>query len=186
MKQFQAGLLLPEHTAILFLDDDGVFPNNEQLPLIKYEHAIQISNEEKGAEEIERLLEENHWHHPWRNGIYDYHHYHSSAHEVLVCYAGEAEVQMGGPAGAALEFKQGDVLILPAGTAHKCLRATLDFKCIGAYPENQLFDMNYGKTEERSKAIEQIFKLPLPMADPIYGSDGPLVFHWQLDAAQRA
>jgi uncharacterized protein YjlB len=186
MKQFQAGLLLPEHTAILFLEDDGLFPNNEHLPLIKYEHAFQISNEQMGAEEIEKLLEENSWHHPWRNGIYDYHHYHSTAHEVLVCYSGNSELQMGGPGGVLLEFKQGDVLILPAGTAHKCIQATADFKCIGAYPQDQLFDMNYGKIEERSKAMEHILNVPLPEADPVYGADGPLVFHWQLQQAKRA
>ncbi len=186
MKQFQAGLLLPEHTEIFYLDDDGTFPNNEHLPVVKYQHAFQISNPEMGAEQVEKILQENSWHHPWRNGIYDYHHYHSTAHEVLVCYSGDALLQLGGPGGVEVSFKTGDTLILPAGTAHKCIKASSDFQCIGAYPEDQLFDMNYGKTEERSKAMEAIQKLPLPVADPVYGSDGPLVFHWELHIAKRA
>src|SRR5690606_5793301 len=99
------------------------------------------------------------WHHPWTNGIYDYHHYHSTAHEVLVCYSGDAALKIGGESGVTLRFNTGDVLLLPAGTAHKCEKATLDFKCIGAYPEHQMFDMCYGKAEERSKAMENIARV---------------------------
>ena len=134
MKQFQAGVMLPEHTGIYLLDDDGVFVNNPDLPVVHYEHAMQISNEEEGALMIEKLLEEHAWHHSWRNGIYDYHHFHSTAHEVLVCYSGQARVVLGGESGVVLTFKTGDCLLLPAGTAHKCLEATSDFQCIGAYP----------------------------------------------------
>lgn len=186
MRHFQFGTLLPEQTGIYFLDDDGVFPNNEYLPVVVYEHAFQVSNEEDAADGLEKLLEGNHWHHPWRNGIYDYHHYHSTAHEVLLCYAGSATVQLGGPMGVVLEFRQGDVWILPAGTAHMCLAASGDFKCIGAYPEDQMFDINYGKPEERSKAMEQIEHLPHPKSDPVYGPEGPLAFHWHEDVHIRA
>jgi uncharacterized protein YjlB len=186
MKQFQTGVLLPDHTSIFHFDDDGVFPNNDQLPVVVYEHAFQISNEEVAADEIEKLLEKNRWHHPWRAGIYDYQHYHSTAHEVLICYSGSASVLLGGDSGVTVEFKLGDVILLPAGTAHKCLGATADFKCIGAYPEDQLFDMNYGHQEERAKARENIIKVPLPAFDPVYGADGPLAFHWDLPFAQRA
>lgn len=179
MKQYQAGVLLPDHTGIYYLNDDGTFPNNENLPVIFYEHAFQISNEEEAVKQIEKLLLENHWHHPWTNGIYDYHHYHSTAHEVLICCSGDARIRLGGENGITLSLKTGDVMLLPAGTAHKCEEASLDFKCIGAYPQDQMFDMCYGKPEERSKAIENIAGVPLPVSDPVYGSDGPLIFHWQ-------
>lgn len=181
MKNFQAGLLLPKHTNIFILDDDGIFLNNQDLPVVKYEHVFQINNEDAAVVDIESMLLENSWHHTWRNGIYDYHHFHSTAHEVLVCYSGKATVQLGGPSGIYIEFEQGDVLILPAGTAHRCEKATSDFKCIGAYPVDQLFDMCYGKTEERAKNRANIMDVPLPVADPVYGSDGPLIFHWQID-----
>jgi len=186
MKQYQSGVLPPQHTNVLMLDDDGRFPNNEHLPVIIYEHSFQISNEDEGADQIERIIQDNGWHHPWRNGIYDYHHFHSTAHEVLICYAGSARVQLGGPEGSEVSFKQGDVMVLPAGTAHKCLEGTADFKCIGAYPVDQMFDMCYGELEERSKNIENILKVPLPAADPIYGQDGPLMFHWDIPIAKRA
>jgi uncharacterized protein YjlB len=45
--------------------------------------------------------------------------------------------------------------------------------------------MNYGKTEERSKALENIKHLPLPEADPVYSKDGPLVFHWDIKVQSR-
>lgn len=186
MKQFQSGTLLPRHTHVFLLEDDGIFPNNEQLPAVLYEHVFQIGNEEQAADGIEKLLEQNAWHHPWRNGIYDYHHFHSTAHEVLVCYAGKARVQLGGPSGVTVDFSTGDVLILPAGTAHRCEEATSDFRCIGAYPLDQLFDICYGKVEERAKAREDILKVPLPLADPVYGTDGPLVFQWNIEIAKRA
>lgn len=187
MKQYQAGVMLPEHTGVYLLEDDGVFLNNGDLPVVHYIHAFQLSHEEEAAaDQVEKLLEGNAWHHPWRNGIYDYHHFHSTAHEVLVCYAGSARIQLGGPSGVILDFKQGDVLLLPAGTAHKCLEATADFKCIGAYPRDQLFDMCYGDTEERARAREQIGKVPPPASDPVYGADGPLVFHWNIQLARRA
>jgi uncharacterized protein YjlB len=185
MKQFKAGLLLPEHTAIFLLDDDGIFPNNEHLPVLFYEHALQVSNPEEAGEEIEKIITENFWHHTWKNGIYDYHHYHSTAHEVLVCLEGIANVQLGGPSGVSVNFKQGDVLILPAGTAHKANECSSDFQCLGAYPQDQLFDMNYGKTEERSNAMQNILQVPLPKADPIYNMDGPLAFHWNLHVEHR-
>jgi len=186
MKKFQSGALLPKHTNVFLLDDDGVFPNNEHLPVVMYEHAIQIASETEAADEIEKLLETNAWHHPWRNGVFDYHHFHSTAHEVLVCYAGKSTLLLGGPSGVEITFSQGDALMLPAGTAHKCLSATADFKCIGAYPLDQLFDICYGKTEERAKNREDILKVPLPLADPIYGTDGPLVFHWNIHILKRA
>jgi uncharacterized protein YjlB len=180
MKQYLSGILLPEHTQIYLLDDDGVFPNNPTLPVVLYQHAFQISNPDEAAGTIERVFAENGWHHFWRNGVFDYHHFHSTAHEVLVACSGSAQLMLGGPSGEEVRFQQGDALILPAGTAHKCIEATDDFVCVGAYPLDQLFDMCYGKVEERSKEMKNIQNVPLPKADPVYGKDGPLTFHWDL------
>ncbi|RYY11233.1 MAG: cupin domain-containing protein [Chitinophagaceae bacterium] len=185
MKNFQFGVLPPEHTSVFFLDDDGDFPNNEQLPVIVYEHALQISNEDLAERDIEGLLADNRWHHPWRGQVQDFHHYHSTAHEVLIALKGRATLMLGGPRGTTLQLNPGDVILIPAGVAHKAEESSADFECIGAYPEDQLFDMNYGKPEERSKANENIQQLPLPEADPVYGIDGPLVFHWKLDRNQK-
>jgi uncharacterized protein YjlB len=115
----------------------------------------------------------------WRNGIYSYHHYHSTAHEVLGCYRGSAKVQFGGESGIVEELSAGDVVIIPAGVGHKNLGASADFAVVGAYPRGQDYDMNYGKPGERPRADENIARVPLPETDPIFGKDGPLLRHWR-------
>src|ERR1043166_8878180 len=77
------------------LQDDGIIPNNPKLPLLVYRHALTLGDEDP-ATVIESLLEENSWGGSWRDIIYPYHHYHSTAHEVLVVFSGEAKVQLGG------------------------------------------------------------------------------------------
>lgn len=159
------------------LQDDGSFPNNEKLPLLIYKQAIQLK--EGDAAIIEKVFKANHWGNLWRNGIYGYHHYHSTAHEVLGIYQGEAEVRLGGPEGIQVKVTAGDVIIIPAGVAHKNLGASSDFACVGAYPPGQTFDMNYGKDGERPQADENIARVPLPDNDPVYGKDGVLMREWK-------
>jgi len=185
MKHFQFGVLLPEHTSVYTFDDDGTFPNNEHLPVVVYQHALQISNPDLAEKDLNEVLQQHQWHHPWRGGIQDVHHYHSTAHEVLAVISGTVKLLIGGPSGATVNMSQGDVIIIPAGVAHKCEEASADFECVGAYPLDQLFDMNYGHVDERSRARENILQVPLPAADPIYGADGPLNFHWHLDVHHR-
>jgi mannose-6-phosphate isomerase-like protein (cupin superfamily) len=52
----------------------------------------------------------------WRDGIYDWIHYHSRTHEVLGIARGSAKAQFGGPKGRTVTLKAGDAAILPAGT----------------------------------------------------------------------
>jgi uncharacterized protein YjlB len=127
---------------------------------------------------IETLFAANHWGGAWRNGVYGFHHYHSTAHEVLGVYAGTARVQFGGDEGIALEVNPGDVVIVPAGVAHKNLGSSPGFRTVGAYPLVQRPDMNYGKPTERPRAGRNISGVRLPQADPVYGARGPLRKHW--------
>ena len=66
---------------------------------------------------IERIFATNGWSGVRRNGIYDFHHYHSSAHEVLGVSRGSACLQVGGERGIPLRIGPGDVLGIPAGVA---------------------------------------------------------------------
>ena len=159
------------------LSDDGTFPNS-RLPLLIYPSAVD-SQEGDAASKVESILDANGWGGSWRNGIYDYHHYHSTAHEVLVCYRGEATVQFGGERGISAALRAGHAVIIPAGVAHKKLDATRDFAVVGAYPPGQHWDMNYGKRGERPKADENIARVPLPKTDPLFGKSGPLLDHWK-------
>lgn len=160
------------------LKDDGRFPNNEQLPLLIYPQFFDIIDEDGGAL-IEQTFRENGWLNTWQNGIYDYHHYHSTTHEVLGIAHGSAVVHFGGPSGVIVEIQHGDIVIIPAGVAHKCLTHSHDFKCVGGYPRHMQPDMNEGKPGERPLADYQIRKVPLPDTDPVFGADGPLLDHWK-------
>ena len=164
--------------------EDGNFPNNGRLPLLVYLGAFQIG-EENETETIKELLETNSWTNAWVNGIYDYHHYHSTAHEILVTLNGSCRVQFGGPNGITLNLEKGDVAIIPAGVAHKKIDDADGFQCLGAYPEGQEYDMNYGKVEERRAADENIRKVPMPENDPLYGYDGPLIKNWRSENDQN-
>jgi uncharacterized protein YjlB len=156
------------------LADDGTFPNS-RLPLVVLQRAFPPA---AGARAIETAFHANGWGDGWRDGIYPYHHYHSTAHEVLGVYAGKATVQLGGPQGITLEIGPGDVIAIPAGLAHKNLGQTRDFAVVGVYPEGQRWDMNYGKPGERPGADERIARVPLPARDPVHGTGGPLLALW--------
>ena len=159
------------------LTEEDPFPNNALLPLLLYRHACRIE-EEHGGDIVRELLETNGWGKSWIDGIYAEHHFHSTAHEVLVALAGSARVQFGGPNGVTFDFEKGDVIIIPAGVAHCRIDSADGFSCMGAYPEGQEYDIHYGKGGERPGVDENIRKVPLPEGDPVYGSDGPLVKNW--------
>jgi uncharacterized protein YjlB len=173
-----AGVLNEPQVQTPILEDDGTFPNNQVLPAMIYKNAVKLPADDPAAV-FEELFADNHWGRFWRNGIYGYHHYHSTAHEALGCYSGSAKVQLGGPEGVTLTIEAGDVVVLPAGTAHRNLGDTSDFGVVGAYPRGQTYDMNYGRAGERPRADRNIAAVPLPEADPIYGESGPLMRNWK-------
>lgn len=55
-----------------------------------------------------RMFEKTGWPPQWVASIYDFHHYHSTAHEVLGCVSGSAKLMLGGPNGHEVMFKAGD------------------------------------------------------------------------------
>jgi uncharacterized protein YjlB len=156
------------------LHDDGLIPNN-RMPLLLYCGAV-VSD----ASAIEVLFESNQWTGLWRNGIYPFHHYHSVTHEVLGCYLGEALVCFGGEKGIRVTFSAGDVVVIPAGVAHRNLESSDDFGVVGAYPSGSQYDICYGQRDERPVADERIAAVPMPATDPIFGYEGPLFEHWKL------
>lgn len=159
------------------LADDGTFPNNGTLPAVVYPQAFHTEEDDPEAR-IEELFQRNGWGGTWRNGIYSYHHYHSTAHEVLGVARGTARVQLGGDDGTTFDLAAGDFIVIPAGVAHKNLGSSADFVVIGAYPRGQDYDMKYGRPGERPQADRNIEETPLPETDPVYGEDGPLIELW--------
>ncbi len=168
-----------EPRVITRLFKDAVTIPNSRLPVLLYQGALNLPKDDPAAA-IEALLRANQWGNDWRNGIFTYHHYHSTAHEVLFVYSGSAKVQLGGEDGLTETINTGDVIIIPAGVGHKNLGASSDFHVVGAYPPQQNVDMNYGKSGERPRTDENIARLALPLTDPVFGKTGPLLEHWRI------
>jgi len=160
------------------LDAHESFPNNPRLPVLLYRAAFRLLANGNAASSIEKTFARNGWSGGWRDGVYNYHHYHSTAHEVLGCYAGRALIQVGGADGPVLEFARGDVLLLPAGAAHKSPESSKDFSVVGAYAQGRSYDLRRGRAEELADAVRHIAEVPLPERDPVYGEKGPLKQHW--------
>jgi uncharacterized protein YjlB len=161
----------------LIFKDDGVFPNSP-LPLLFYRRALAGSTEDP-ASIFEKRFAENEWTNSWRDGVYNFPHYHSTSHEVLGVYSGAATLRLGGEHGKNLEVHRGDVIVIPAGVAHQKINAIEDFGVVGAYPEGRDWDLLRGSPGERPKADHNIAGLPIPDNDPIYGAKGPLLRIWK-------
>jgi uncharacterized protein YjlB len=124
-------------------------PNNQWLPVLIYKDA---SPHIRSSEDFGVIFAANGWTGIWRNGVFDYQHYHSGAHVA------------------------GDCLVLPAGTGHMSLSCSADFEAVGAYQPGQHSDI---QTSPPSKEqLSRISALPIPDMDPVSGSSGPLVTAW--------
>lgn len=165
-----------EPLAIVF-EDDGLVPNNI-LPFLVYQGAVTLDPKQP-EETIENLFETNNWGGTWRNGVYDYLHYHATVHEVLGVARGHARVRFGGDHGQELDIKAGDVAILPAGTGHQCITASDDFCVIGAYPPGSKMEITRPTPENHAKALKTIPNVARPPADPVTGKHGALLRLWR-------
>ena len=156
--------------------DDGVVPNS-RLPLVVYRRAIAGGGDRAAACEV--MFAEHGWPDAWRNGIYGHHHYHSTAHEVLGIARGWAHVRLGGDGGRTVELDAGDVVVIPAGVAHKRVAASADLLVIGAYPRGQQPDLRRAEPAQHDRAAAAIAAVPLPAADPVTGTAEPLLRCWR-------
>ena len=157
--------------------DDGIVPNNPALPLVVYRGALPASADRASA--CERMFAEHGWPDSWRNGIYGHHHYHSTAHEVLGIACGNARVRLGGEHGQTVELSAGDIVVIPAGIAHKREAASGDLLVIGAYPRGQRPDICQADSAAHDRAPAAIAAVPLPAADPVTGRADPLIECWR-------
>ena len=158
--------------------DDGTVPNNPTLPLVCYRKVVRLIAVADPAALLEQLFARHGWGDSWRDGIYDYVHYHSGAHEVLGIARGRCRVGFGGDAGKTLTLATEDVVILPAGVGHQCLWSSPDLLVVGAYPHASRYDECAPTAENHTRAINTIPEVPLPEQDPVYGADGALLALW--------
>jgi uncharacterized protein YjlB len=175
----------PEVLTFLFTDGGDV-PNHPRLPALVYKRVLSRSTKsDEIAVWFESEWAKHGWRAAWRWGVYDFPHYHSTAHEVPGVYRGQATIRLGAAVGVTILAEKGDLLILPAGTGHQNLSASDDFHVVGGYPRGQSADLLRGEKSERPAADERIARVALPAGDPIFGAKGPLVEHWQIRAKQE-
>lgn len=163
--------MMPAPETFVFADD-GRIPNS-RLPLLLYRQTLPAE-----PLAMERTFLRNGWSNGWRDGIFDYHHFHSIAHEVLGIAKGEAHVAFGGPRGRVLSVTAGDVVVIPAGVGHCNQGQSPDLLVIGAYPGGASYDICRGDPADHARALAAISRVGLPERDPLAGQDGPLRHLW--------
>lgn len=156
----------------LTLAASGGVPNNPRLPVLIYRAVLPAD-----PAAVETHIDANGWECRWRDGIFDFHHFHSTAHETLAVARGTATVRIGGEDGEEINLGPGDVLILPAGTGHKRITASRDFLVVGAYPPGQDYEIEK-PSAGLEEAAKRISRVPLPASDPVTGTRGALTRLW--------
>jgi uncharacterized protein YjlB len=172
--------LVRERKAQAFhFDDDGETPNNPRLPFLHYRSPVRLAPVYDPAAIFEALFEANGWEDSWRDGMYDYNHWHTTTHEVLGIARGELKARFGGRNGRTLVLKAGDVIVHPAGVGHRRLARSRDLLVVGAYPKGSDYDEQRPSDGGHEEAKTRIAKVPRPPKDPVYGKGGPLTKLWR-------
>ncbi|MAP12580.1 MAG: hypothetical protein CMQ61_11070 [Gammaproteobacteria bacterium] len=152
-------------------------PNNPRCPLLLYKQVLPVACKDP-ATLFEAAFDAHQWPSAWRNGIFAFHHYHSTAHEVLGIYSGEVTVCFGGAGGIAVSARAGDAIVVPAGVAHKRIDMRGSLGIVGAYPVGQNPDMcqtSKGNADRHANAVARVCD---PLHDPLFGDPGPLLEKW--------
>ncbi len=160
----------------LHFSSDGRTPNSSH-PVLIYRQLPLAGDDYASA--FETLFDSHLWPAQWRAGVYDYHHYHSTAHEVLGVARGSARLMLGGEQGREVAVQAGDALVLPAGTGHCQLSASADFEVVGGYPVDQAYDLLRPGESDHDEALARAERVGVPVSDPVAGTQGALVALWR-------
>jgi uncharacterized protein YjlB len=156
----------------------------QNKPLLIYHSAFNNKNNSFSASRVSAHLQRVGVVVPqWQYTMYTQSHFHSTNHEVLSVVSGRARLCFGGegnPQRVEPVVEAGDVIVVPAGVAHRLLEdqsgTSAEFVMVGSYPMGKEWDMCYGAgNEDEDEVRERIEQLGWFKQDPIYGSDGPVM-----------
>ncbi|KAK4081402.1 hypothetical protein Purlil1_11663 [Purpureocillium lilacinum] len=80
--------------------------------------------------------------------------------------------------GVKINVKAGDVIVLPAGTAHSSLKSSSDYRYLGVYPRGCPRWRNETGKKPAETFRHDIKQVGMPEADPVFGVNGPLIYLW--------
>ncbi|KAH8797960.1 hypothetical protein F5884DRAFT_905795 [Xylogone sp. PMI_703] len=155
---------------------------NSSLPVLIYRDVLPLPLSE---EKTTIFLEEHDWE---KRGVWGHistRHYHPNSHECYGIFQGESTLLLGQGqsdenGGLEIDVHAGDVIVLPAGTAHCCLQSTADYRYIGVYPKGcPRWRNELGKAlPDIENLNKEISAVAMPTQDPVMGNDGPLLRLW--------
>ena len=150
-------------------------PNHPHFPVVVYRRVEAVH---RGAAAVRALFARHGWGGSWVDGVFDFHHFHSTSHEVLAVVEGTATLELGGPQGEAFE-RRGRRRAGPArghrspprdGPGRVPRRRRLPGRAGGLRPAARR------RPAEVAAARERIAALPAPPEDPV-GGDGVPAWH---------
>lgn len=151
------------------------------MPILYYPDALkELLEETDRHQNLLVFFNDNGYSNGWINGIFNYHYFHSNTYEVLGCIAGRSTVQLGGPGKDEYAFNKGDVILIPAGVAHKLTGSTDDFKIVGAYPNGMELDTQRGNALDYDAIKNRSYDTLVPATDPVTKFRGPVREYWDL------
>ncbi|EEH38333.2 hypothetical protein PAAG_01254 [Paracoccidioides lutzii Pb01] len=162
------------------------FSPNSPLPVLVYRNVLPQPHSESATTEF---LEGNNWERRGTFGHIPTPHFHPNTHECYGIFQGSSTLRIGKgkhdshSAGILIPVTAGDVIVLPAGITHSCVDS-IDYRYVGVYPKKAPHWRNeFGKEPIDLVAVrKETSAVEMPEADPVYGTEGPLVLWWAEEA----
>ncbi|KAJ4855288.1 cupin domain-containing protein [Trichoderma breve] len=151
---------------------------NSRLPVIHYRNVLPQPQTE---ETTTQFLTRTGWEKRGTWGHIGEPHFHPNTHECYGIFQGHSTLLLGkinDGNGVQVDVNTGDVIVLPAGTAHSSLRSSDDYRYIGVYPKECPKWTNEMGERPPASFVQTIGAVARPRADPVYGKQGPLVSLW--------
>lgn len=146
----------------------GGVPNHPGLPVVLRRGALPEGA--RTRQDVERRAAPRGWRGFWEGGVYGFHHFHADTHEALAVLDGRARIELGGPEGAVVELRGGDLVVIPAGVGHRCVEADEAFAVVGCYPDGRAPDLELPTSLSETEAAARVAQVAPWPVDPLDGS----------------